>query len=184
MFITSSIRPLFIAASLVAASVVGFAADQSAHATGATCCKPGASCCGKDKDCCAKEATDCCDTAKGCCELLQSYVPISEALAADNLPQAKTAAAALLKQAEANGLTPMVEAARTIGSADSIAAARAAFKTLSKEITPLAEGAKGFVVMNCPMAEADWVQTDNKVRNPYYGQSMLRCGAPKAPAAK
>jgi hypothetical protein len=26
------------------------------------------------------------------------------------------------------------------------------------------------------MAEADWLQFDDKTRNPYYGSSMLECG--------
>ena len=28
----------------------------------------------------------------------------------------------------------------------------------------------------CPMADADWIQTDNVLANPYFGASMLRCG--------
>ena len=31
---------------------------------------------------------------------------------------------------------------------------------------------------------ADWVQADTKVRNPYYGKSMLRCGSPKSAASE
>src|SRR5690606_32205037 len=29
-------------------------------------------------------------------------------------------------------------------------------------------------VMHCPMVPADWVQTDETLRNPYYGAEMLR----------
>jgi hypothetical protein len=35
------------------------------------------------------------------------------------------------------------------------------------------------VVLTCPMAKADWVQTDANVRNPYFGKAMSSCGTVK-----
>ncbi len=127
----------------------------------------------------------CCEAGdEACCELLTAYVPIADALAADDLAKARNTAAALAKQADKDGMKAILQPALAIVHANDIASARSAFKTLSKEMTPLAENSKGYVVMNCPMANADWVQTDAKVRNPYYGKMMLTCGAPKASAAK
>jgi hypothetical protein len=31
-------------------------------------------------------------------------------------------------------------------------------------------------VMYCSMAEAEWLQKDDVLSNPYYGASMLNCG--------
>ncbi len=112
--------------------------------------------------------------------VLTQYVPVAEALAADDLAKAKTAAGELAKQAGTAGLKVVATPALAVAHADNLDAARAAFKTLSMKVAPLAQGIKGYVVMHCPMADADWVQTDATVRNPYLGKTMLTCGAPKA----
>ncbi len=116
---------------------------------------------------------------QACCELVKGYLPIAAALASDDLGKAKDAAATLAKQADTDGVKAIYEPALAVAHAADIKAARAAFKTLSKEVVPLVENDKGYVVMNCPMANADWIQTDANVRNPYYGKMMLTCGAPK-----
>lgn len=122
----------------------------------------------------------CCAAGEdSCCELLKAYVPISEALAADNLEAAKSAAATLAKQADNDGMKTIYQPALALVHANDLTAARNAFKQLSKEVAPLADKAKGYTVMTCPMAKADWVQTDTKVHNPYYGKMMLTCGGPK-----
>jgi len=43
----------------------------------------------------------------------------------------------------------------------------------------LAEKAGDCLIMTCPMARADWIQTTATVANPYYGSQMLRCGTIK-----
>jgi hypothetical protein len=50
---------------------------------------------------------------------------------------------------------------------------------ISDEAIKLTQGQPGLFVMTCPMARADWVQTDKKVRNPYMGKVMLECGGLK-----
>jgi hypothetical protein len=115
-----------------------------------------------------------------CCELVDAYLPVAQALAADDLGKAKSAAATLAKQADDDGMTAIAKLAKTIANAATLPAARATFKSLSTETEPLITDAKSYVVMHCPMADADWIQTDAKVRNPYYGKMMLTCGAPKA----
>lgn len=123
--------------------------------------------------CCAAGDTDV------CCELVKSYVPVAEALAADDLAKAQNAAATLARQAKAGGMTKIYQSSIPVIHAADITAARNAFKALSNEITPLVENNKDYVVMHCPMAKADWVQTNATVRNPYYGKVMLSCGMPK-----
>ena len=72
-------------------------------------------------------------------------------------------------------------------------ALRESFKTVSAEFikigkaTGLPEQAAAVQVFRCPMAKADWLQTASETANPYYGSSMLTCGAavesiPKADA--
>ena len=114
-------------------------------------------------------------------EILSSYVKVSAALAADDLGAAKKAAAAVAEHASMSDMNKSIAAkASAVAKATKIDAARTAFKSLSAAVEPLAAGEKGYVVMNCPMANADWVQTSNDVKNPYYGKSMLTCGGPKS----
>ncbi|HVU34376.1 MAG TPA: DUF3347 domain-containing protein [Opitutaceae bacterium] len=112
--------------------------------------------------------------------LVQKYVPIADALAADDLAQAKTAAAALAQEASVAGVTKLGDSAKAIANATSLKAARDSLKQLSAAIEPMAHGMKGYVVMHCPMVDADWIQTSADVRNPYFGKEMLGCGEPKA----
>jgi hypothetical protein len=110
-------------------------------------------------------------------ERLAAYVKIATALAADDLAGAKSAATALAEQAADN--PPVVLQAGAIAKASAITAARDSFKALTALIEPLAADEKGYVVMYCPMKDADWVQAAGKVKNPYYGKAMLGCGEPK-----
>lgn len=105
---------------------------------------------------------------------LGQYVAISEALAADDLVAAKKASAEL-----ASTDSKLAGEAKAVAESDSLESARKKFRPLSKSAVALAKNEKGFYVMTCPMAKADWVQKDPQVANPYYGKSMLRCGSVK-----
>jgi hypothetical protein len=111
--------------------------------------------------------------------VVKAYIPIADALAADDADKAQHAAADLARVAKANGQKDIYTASLGLVHTSDLAAQRTAFKKLSAVVTPLVADNKGYVVMNCPMAQADWVQADSNVRNPYYGKSMLTCGAPK-----
>lgn len=117
----------------------------------------------------------------GCCELITSYEKISAALAADDLKTAQSAAKDFTCWAECMDNKALTEQIAKVEKAASIDDARAAFKTVSATVIPLAEktGAGPYFVMTCPMAKADWIQTDKTLANPYYGASMLRCGTVK-----
>lgn len=97
---------------------------------------------------------------------LAHYEDIRAALAADNLPSARTAAKALPE-------------ASSIADAESLSDARKAFKILSTQAVALARGQPGFFIVHCSMfpgGGADWVQTSEQISNPYWGKSMPRCG--------
>lgn len=72
----------------------------------------------------------------------------------------------------------LLRAASKLASAKSLAAAREAFKALSRPMVLWATLSKpaGVNVLFCSMAKGSWLQTDKAVRNPYYGKKMLRCG--------
>ena len=124
-------------------------------------------------NCCSSDGND------ACCEIVKAYLPVADALAADDLARAQSAAATLAKQADSDGLKTIYQPALALVHAADLSAARQAFKTLSSEVAPLVENNKDYVVMHCPMAKADWVQTGTTVHNPYYGKAMLSCGMPK-----
>lgn len=112
-------------------------------------------------------------------ELLDRYVQISQALAADDLKAAKTAAAELVHYAAGSDQKDLAAKTAPLARAATIEAARGAFKDLSAAVEPLAVGRKDYVVMHCPMADSDWVQMKGKTQNPYFGKAMLTCGSLK-----
>lgn len=112
-------------------------------------------------------------------EILPAYVKTADALASDDFAAAKSAATALADKADIADQHAIMEQADAVATAADISTARDAFKSLSASIKPLAVGEKSYVVMTCPMANADWVQATGDVKNPYLGKSMQTCGEPK-----
>lgn len=97
-------------------------------------------------------------------QFLAAYDKVHRALVADDLAGAKKAAAELS--------TSGAELAKS----NSLDEARAAFSKLSEQAEKLAAGQSGYYVMHCPMKNKDWVQTSEKIENPYGGKEMLTCG--------
>ncbi|HEX7632651.1 MAG TPA: DUF3347 domain-containing protein [Lacunisphaera sp.] len=118
-------------------------------------------------------------------QFLSDYEAVHVALAADDLPAAKKAAAVIAEHAGHTAGTDKhaksrADIATQLANADGLAAAREAFKTLSKQATHLADGQKGYYLAHCPMVpneEGDWVQTTKKISNPYMGKAMATCGS-------
>ena len=121
---------------------------------------------------------------------LAAYLEVGKALAADAFDAAAwhtfaDAARVLAAAPEKELLTLANDLAQALASqppAD-IVAARVQWKTVStaaarlfERARPQAGTAPDLFVLHCPMAEADWLQLDRTVRNPYYGKSMLECG--------
>lgn len=134
--------------------------------------------------------------------VLEAYLPLQAALAADDDPRAAAAAAdvsarlAAIACAEGPpppgdavwaGLQPrLAEVARAVAAADGIAARRLAFEPLSDGLWTVLErfgigGARPVRRFHCPMAldgaGANWLQDGTVTANPYYGAAMLRCGS-------
>lgn len=118
-------------------------------------------------------------------QFLTDYEAVHAALAADDLPAAQKAATVIAEHAgHAAGADKhaqaKLDAANQLAKARDLAAAREAFKALSKQATHLADGQKGYYLAHCPMVpneEGDWVQTTKKISNPYMGKAMATCGS-------
>ena len=111
--------------------------------------------------------------------VLDAYLKVSQALAADDLSSAKSAATDLALKAKTSGNEALSNHASELAKSESIEKARDHFKMASGEAAKLAEGKSGYYVMTCPIAKADWVQSNPKVSNPYLGKSMPTCGSVK-----
>ena len=110
---------------------------------------------------------------------LEQYEMVRAGLAADELASAKNGATNLVTavREEFAESKPMIDAAEKLAASESLKDARASFQVISKELVNLVKGQPGYFVMNCPMMKDGlWVQTNEKVNNPYYGKSMLECG--------
>lgn len=146
--------------------------------------------------------------------LLEGYFPVWRALAGDDLASAKEAAQKLesathqfhgLPGDKDSGdffeklLADVSKNARGITQAEDIEQARMVFEHLSNALIRAARAVglpAGFAVhlAFCPMTfegrRADWLQDDDELLNPYFGETMLRCGdfeplsVPRAPASR
>jgi hypothetical protein len=104
-------------------------------------------------------------------EFLGQYETVRAALAADDLPGGRTAAAAILN----NTMSSQI-----VRSAD-LAEARRAFALLSRMAVKIAHGRPGYFVFHCPEAKfgdewGHWVQTTDMPSNPYLGRANPTCG--------
>ncbi len=119
-----------------------------------------------------------------------SYLEIQAQLAADKVGAIKAPAAAIVKEATPMGAAgaEIVTAAKAVEAAGDLKKAREAFAKLSAAVIAAAnaegwKGLEGVKLGFCPMAPApgNWLQKEDKVRNPYYGTAMLECGELKDP---
>lgn len=129
-------------------------------------------------------------------QVLQGYFETAAALAADDFPTAtknmklvqsrlKGVDPKLLEEAKREQWKPIYESASQATEqflkAPNIEAARTAFESISeqmeKAVRTFSSGDLGPVYrLHCPMRGAYWLQPIEQVNNPYYGESMLRCG--------
>jgi Cu(I)/Ag(I) efflux system membrane fusion protein len=132
--------------------------------------------------------------------VVNGYIATQSALAADDFVNATAAAKDTLSALSSVDMTRVtgddhvawMEQASALKSglaevaeADALEASRAAFAPLSEQLMVAAKrfGAPSgpLYQFRCPMvfdgAGATWIQTDKEKRNPYFGESMLRCGS-------
>lgn len=117
-------------------------------------------------------------------DLVDPYLRIHASLAADKVDGVKADAAAIVTAAGALGAdgVKLREAATTLEAAADLKAARTSFGDVTDALLAYAEQTKTRLpadvkVAYCPMAGKSWLQKDEAIANPYYGSSMLTCGA-------
>jgi hypothetical protein len=120
--------------------------------------------------------------------IVDSYLEIHARLATDKIDGIKAPASAIVEKANSLGAAgaPISQAAKAVADAPDLKTAREAFGGLSDAVIAAAkaEGWKDLgdiKVAFCPMVKRSWMQKEDKVRNPYYGTSMLECGELKKP---
>jgi len=122
--------------------------------------------------------------------LIGHYDSVRAALSLDDLPAARSAAS--LVERVSRDHKKIMDAALTLGHAETLAAARDAFRTMSAQVIRLADGNAGYYHMGCSMAGCpapcdpcdtmkygDWIQTSAVVQNPFMGRAHPNCGIVK-----
>ncbi|MEQ8877979.1 MAG: DUF3347 domain-containing protein [Cyclobacteriaceae bacterium] len=115
---------------------------------------------------------------------ISDYISLKDALVQTDASAAKVAAAKFAESASNEKWgAEILEAAKTIASSDDVEAQRVAFKTVTDgliEILKTNATNDGVYVQYCPMAldntGASWLSTSDQIRNPYFGDKMLKCG--------
>jgi len=116
------------------------------------------------------------------------YITVKNALVESRAAEAKKAASLLQTtlSAVSNGGKAAEEAAK-VAATDNLSDQRKAFTALSNEMATLVKAtsllAGSVYVEYCPMANNStggyWLSNEQEIRNPYFGDSMLRCGSVK-----
>lgn len=116
--------------------------------------------------------------------VFSNYLRIEKALAKDStegLSAQARSIATWVKEDPSHTLAASVgQQAEALAQAGTLPAARKAFKTLSASLIEFRSKhpqlIKVYRQVHCPMADADWLQTEAVVNNPYYGKEMATCG--------
>ncbi len=114
----------------------------------------------------------------------EHYVHLKDALVASNQDEAKKAAGELQKSLANvdNGKMVSDEATKVIAAVN-LDGQRNAFSGVSGMMTMLVKDGKlsmGMIYLEyCPMAKASWLSNEKEIKNPYYGEKMLKCGSVK-----
>ncbi|QNK64149.1 DUF3347 domain-containing protein [Pedobacter sp. PAMC26386] len=118
--------------------------------------------------------------------IYKGYISLKNSLVASNAVAAHQTAldlAASLKAFEGCENTALI--AEKIAGTEDIKVQRKEFTALSSDVIALFKHADlkqgSIYVQHCPMANngdgGDWLSSEKKISNPYYGKEMLTCGA-------
>lgn len=118
----------------------------------------------------------------------EHYIHVKNSLVASDNEEAK-ASAIELSQALRNAKvsTASIEAATKLANTSDLDEQRKLFSTLSNEMVTLVKDGKlsmGMLYLEyCPMANnnsgAYWLSNEKEIKNPYFGDKMLKCGSVK-----
>lgn len=115
---------------------------------------------------------------------ISSYMLLKDALVQTSVNDAQEAAKQLVKSATEEELNlEIIKTAERIASASDVEQQRIAFETVTMGMIEFVKNT-GFeetiFVQYCPMAfdntGASWLSMSDQIRNPYFGDMMLKCG--------
>ncbi len=118
----------------------------------------------------------------------EHYIHVKDALVASKAEEAKMGAGELQKALkDVSGAAKAIEAAAKLANTPDLGEQRKVFSTLSNEIAALVKGGKlsmgSLYLEYCPMANnnegAYWLSNEKQIKNPYFGDKMLKCGSVK-----
>jgi hypothetical protein len=116
------------------------------------------------------------------------YLKVKDALVASNADDAKKAAGELQKALkDLKGSADALAAATKLAGANGLDEQRQLFSTVSNEMATLVKGgqlsAGALYLEYCPMANGNegayWLSNEKQIKNPYFGDKMLKCGSVK-----
>ena len=127
--------------------------------------------------------------------VLEQYFALKDAFVDSNVSEVKTQAKTMLKEVkslktgnlgtmEINHIKEMVKMLEAITENDELANQRENFVVLSRNMVAFASNLESVenpvFVQHCPMANtnkgANWLSLSKDIKNPYYGEMMLKCG--------
>lgn len=117
----------------------------------------------------------------------EHYIHVKDALVASEADEAKMGAGELQKALkEVSGSAKAIEGAAKLANTSDLEEQRKVFSTLSNEMATLVKGklSMGSLYLEyCPMANnnegAYWLSNEKQIKNPYFGDKMLKCGSVK-----
>jgi len=116
------------------------------------------------------------------------YLKVKDALVASNADDAKKAAVELQKALkDLKGSADALAATTKLAGTGGLEEQRQLFSTVSNEIATLVKGGQlsaGVLYLEfCPMANGNegayWLSNEKQIKNPYFGDKMLKCGSVK-----
>ena len=118
--------------------------------------------------------------------IYKGYISLKNSLVAGNPAAAQQTASGLATSLKAfEGCENTALIAEKIAGTEDIKVQRKEFTALSSDVIALFKHADlkqgSIYVQHCPMANngngGDWLSSEKKISNPYYGKEMLTCGA-------
>ena len=116
------------------------------------------------------------------------YLKVKDALVASNPEEAKKAASELQKSLkEVKNSAQALTATTKLAGTNDLDEQRQIFSTLSNEMSTLVKGGQlssgALFLEYCPMANGNegayWLSNEKQIKNPYFGDKMLKCGSVK-----
>ncbi|RZK50177.1 MAG: DUF3347 domain-containing protein [Pedobacter sp.] len=118
-------------------------------------------------------------------QIYTDYINLKDALVKSNATEAQEAAKVLIGTLNAQpGCENTAVLATQISNTTDLAEQRKIFTALSNDVIAMFKNAtilSGIVyVQHCPMANkdtgGDWLASEEKIQNPYFGDEMMECG--------